>query len=190
MAICFALMLLAPGRILAHGHGEDTVRTESTSVSTNGHHEHHDELQNEEHEKAPYVLNAREQLLEHIHNKLVHFPIALLLVAFVFSLLALKWKNLDQSVLIMVLIAALFAVAAFFTGQAAHEEWERFDEHDPKMWIIHLHQKIGLGILITSWLWVLMLLVKPLKRFAWIIGLAASALVLANAFYGGVISHG
>lgn len=135
--------------------------------------------------EEPMKLNPSEQMLEHLHNKLVHFPIALGVLAFFLTLLNFKWKSFDSAIMVSVLIALLFSIGAFITGK---------DQSEPfigtsKEWIVELHQNFGLAVIINLFVWTIFLTIDKLKKYAWIIGLIASILILAAGFLGGVIAH-
>jgi len=135
--------------------------------------------------EEPMKLNPAEQIFEHLHNKVVHFPIALGLFAFFLSLLNFKWKNFDSAILISVLVAFLFSIVAFITGKNQSEPFIG----TAKEWIVELHQNIGLALIINFFIWTIFLFVDKLKKYAWLAGLIAFILILTAAFLGGVIAH-
>lgn len=135
--------------------------------------------------EAPMKLNPSEQMFEHLHNKMVHFPIALGVFAFLLTLLNLKWKNFDSSILVSVLIALLFSIAAFITGKNQSEPFIG----TAKEWVVEFHQNIGIAVLISFFVWTIFLIIDRLKKYAWIVGLIAFILILAAGFLGGVIAH-
>ncbi len=135
--------------------------------------------------EEPMKLNPVEQIFEHLHNKVVHFPIALGLFAFLLSLLNFKWKKFDSAILISILIALLFSIVAFITGKNQSEPFIGTS----KEWIVELHQNIGLALIINFFVWTIFLYIHKLKKYAWLIGLLASILILTAAFLGGVIAH-
>lgn len=135
--------------------------------------------------EEPMKLNPAEQIFVHMHNKVVHFPIALGLFAFFLSLLNSKWKNFDSAILISVLIALLFSIVAFITGKNQSEPFGG----TAKEWIVELHQNIGLALIVDFFIWTIFLFVDKLKKYAWLVGLIAFILILTAAFLGGVIAH-
>ncbi|KUO58549.1 hypothetical protein APF79_06995 [bacterium BRH_c32] len=135
--------------------------------------------------EEPIRLNPAEQIFEHLHNKVVHFPIALGLFAFFLSLLNFKWKNYNSAILISVLIALLFSIVAFITGKNQSEPFIG----TAKEWIVELHQNIGLALIINFFIWTIFLFVDKLKKYAWLPGLIAFILILTAAYLGGVIAH-
>ena len=135
--------------------------------------------------EEPMKLNPAEQVFEHLHNKLVHFTIALGLFAFLLTVLNFKWKKFDSAILISVLTAFIFSIGAFITGKNQSEPFLG----TAKEWIVELHQNFGTAVLISLFVWTVFLIIDKLKKYAWIIGLIASILILFAAFLGGVIAH-
>lgn len=135
--------------------------------------------------EEPMKLNPSEQIFEHMHNKIVHFPIAIGLFAFFLSMLNFKWKNFDSVILISVLFALLFSIVAFITGKNQSEPFIG----TAKEWIVKLHQNVGLALIINFFIWTIFLFVDKLKKYAWLVGLIAFILILTAAFLGGVIAH-
>ncbi|MEW6506190.1 MAG: hypothetical protein AB1432_00435 [Bacteroidota bacterium] len=135
--------------------------------------------------EEPMKLNPSEQIFEHMHNKIVHFPIALGLFAFFLSLLNFKWKNYNSAILISVLVALLFSIVAFITGKNQSEPFIG----TAKEWIVELHQNIGLALIINFFIWTIFLFIDKLKKYAWLVGLIAFILILSAAYLGGVIAH-
>jgi uncharacterized membrane protein len=135
----------------------------------------------------PYrIPPMKEALLHHLHNKIVHLPIGFGWGAALLFLLAVRWPELHKAGLLLALLGAAFAVAAYFSGQAQEEAFEGTS----KEWVVELHEKIGIATAISLWVLVLFGFWKPLKRFAWLWGLVALALISAAGFYGGLLAHG
>jgi uncharacterized membrane protein len=128
----------------------------------------------------------REALVEHPHNKLVHFPLALAVVAALLLVLGRRRVELDVAGRWLVWFAALGGVAAYFSGRLQEEAFEG----EPKEWLVNLHEKWGLATAIALVLWALLTLWKPARRHAWLWGLVAAALALVTGIYGGVVAHG
>lgn len=132
-----------------------------------------------------YEIKMPDMIFEHTHNKIVHFTVALSIVAFLFTLLNFNWRQFDMTIKILVLLSALASVAAYFTGipQAAVFEGETIE------WVVKLHKNLGIISGGTLWLWFIFLFVTPLKKYAWIIGAIIFILVSITGFYGGVIAN-
>jgi uncharacterized membrane protein len=132
-----------------------------------------------------YELNAGDALFEHIHNKIIHFPIVLAVGAFLFAVLGYKDDRYQIVIKIMLLIAGVFAIIAFFTGT------NQFDPFigDPKEWLAYTHRLFGIASAVSIWLWYLCLIVKPLKKFSWFFAIITVILVSITGLYGGVLAH-
>ncbi len=132
-----------------------------------------------------YELNAEDALFEHMHNKIVHYPIALALVAFLFAVLGYKDDRYLFVVKVMIFIAGVFAIVAFFSGA------NQFDPFigNPKEWLANTHRVLGIASAVSIWLWFLCLSVKPLKRITWVFAIITVLLVSITGFYGGVLAH-
>jgi uncharacterized membrane protein len=128
----------------------------------------------------------REALVEHPHNKLVHFPIALALAAALLTLLSRRRPELEPGTRVLVWLAALGAVIAYFTGRYQLEAFAG----EPKEWIAEVHERWGTATAIGLLLWAAACAWRPARRHAWILALLVAALVLVTAFYGGLVAHG
>ncbi len=133
----------------------------------------------------PFKLNPTEVIFEHLHNKIVHFPIAIGVLAFFFSLLHIRRKSYDATIFILVILGFAFSVAAFFTGNNQVQPFEGTN----KYWVVELHRNFGIGIMIIYFIWLLFLRIEKIKKYAWIIGAVIFVLILITAFLGGVIAH-
>jgi len=137
----------------------------------------------DEPESPSQSISLKEALFEHIHNKVVHFPIALGTVALLLFLLSFRWPEMESGARLLVLLGALSTIVVFFTGQAQEE----FLEGSP---LVGTHEKLGIATALSFWIWVVFNYWKPIRKFAWVWGLVVSSLVLITAFYGGLLSHG
>ncbi|TMQ71119.1 MAG: hypothetical protein E6K80_06495 [Candidatus Eisenbacteria bacterium] len=137
--------------------------------------------------QAPYKMPPLgKALLDNLHNKLIHFPIVLTLVAAVMVIVARKKPQYEPVAYWLVWAAALSVIPAYFTGKAAEQHFEG----KPKEWLAEFHEKQGIVIAITQALWVLSMLKAQTRRFAWIIGILLACMVLGQGFTGGLLAHG
>jgi len=121
----------------------------------------------------------------HLHNKIVHFPLALGTTAAVLLLLAYRWPQYRPAARLLLVGAALFACAAYFSGEAQEEALE----HGPLAEFVEQHEKLGtasgillaLGAALSFW--------PRADRWMWAYALAVLALLSATGFYGGILSH-
>ena len=164
------LTIVGKDTIAVNGHPKKSIMKMGTETET---------------KEEAYVLKPDKEIFAHLHNKVVHFPIAMGLLAFLFSLINLKWKDYDKTVFVLVVLGLIFSLVAFFTVK--HQAEPFFDTG--RYWVVELHQNIGISILITYFVWLFFLLVEKIKKYAWIIGLITSLLILSAGFLGGVIAH-
>lgn len=132
-----------------------------------------------------YDLHIGVELFEHMHNKLIHFPIVFIIAALLLSILGYKESQYDLAIKIFVAIALLFGIAAILTGLNQSEVFHQ----TPKEWVVNIHKIIGIVTIGLIVLWEIFLYSKPLKKYSVIIGIVATAAVLAVGFFGGVIAH-
>ncbi|MGB5893967.1 MAG: hypothetical protein WBG58_07300 [Ignavibacteriaceae bacterium] len=132
-----------------------------------------------------FGLNAGDALFDHIHNKIVHYPIALALVAFLFAVLGYKDDRYQLVIKIMLLIAGVFAIVAFFSGTNQLDPFIG----NPKEWLANTHRLLGIATAILIWIWFLCLSVKSLKKFSMLFAVITVILVSITGLYGGVLSH-
>jgi uncharacterized membrane protein len=154
---------------------QDSVQT-AQSISMN----------HEQQPEEPYQLDVAEALTVHLHNKMIHVPIGLALAAFLLSLLKFKLPELQAGARWLVLLAAIGGVAAYFTGIAQADVFEGVY----KGWIVALHQKLGVATIFLIWVWTLFEFLRPLKKYAVVVGVIVVLLILVTGFYGGILAHG
>jgi uncharacterized membrane protein len=125
-------------------------------------------------------------LFESMHNKIIHFPIVLTLMAALMLVLARRKPEFEPLAFWLVWAAALSALAAYFSGVYAEGEFEK----DPKHWLAELHRKWGIAVGIAQAAWVLLLLRPRTRRFVRVWGFVVVGLVAVAAFLGGLVAHG
>ena len=125
-------------------------------------------------------------LVGDLHNKIIHFPIVLTLVA-TFSLWwGRRRTDLEPVCFWLVWITALSTLAAYFSGQAQAPHYME----GPKAWLVTLHARQGIVIGVGQALWVLSLLRDRTRPLAWVLGVILSVIVLSAGFLGGLVAHG
>ena len=143
-------------------------------------------MNHEQQPEEPYQLEVAEALTEHLHNKMIHVPIGLALAAFLLSLLKFKLPELQAGVRWLVLLAAIGGVAAYFAGIVQADVFEGAY----KGWIVALHEKLGVATIFLMWMWALFEFLRPLKKYAVVVGVIVVLLILVTGFYGGILAHG
>jgi hypothetical protein len=135
----------------------------------------------------PYVLSSPARaLLAHPHNKLIHFPIVLSLLAALLLWLPRRPPELLAAVRLIVIAATITAVAAYFTGQSQAEGFAG----EPKEWVVELHRIWGIAVALALGVWAALLTWRPAGRIPAWWGLVVTALVTVASFLGGVVAHG
>ena len=130
-------------------------------------------------------INIGSVLFEHMHNKLIHFPIVFILGALILILLGYKKENYEPAVKIFVGLAFLLGLAAILTGLNQAEPFV----DTPKEWIVNIHKIMGIITVGLTGIWEILLFTKTNKKYSLAFAVAASLIVLAVGFLGGIIAH-
>jgi uncharacterized membrane protein len=128
----------------------------------------------------------REAAMSHLHNKIIHFPLALGITGSILIFFAKKRPEMIPLVRILLIAAALFAVAAYFTGKAQEEPFE----HGEMEQIVEWHERTGIisGILLC-----LGVIVTSTQRTRSLLPIYAVIQLIAlsiTGFFGGILAHG
>jgi uncharacterized membrane protein len=121
-----------------------------------------------------------------LHPALVHFPIALSLVALLFELLARhpRARNLENAAGVLIVLAALGSVAAVLSGNAAHD-----DAVVPAAAaaLIARHEQVGE---LAMWLLLALAAVRVLLGWrGWLKGVVPWAYLLLAAAAAGLVGY-
>jgi uncharacterized membrane protein len=127
----------------------------------------------------------RTAFTEHLHNKIVHFPLALGLFAAVLIVIAPRWPAYEPAARLLLIAGALAAVAAYFSGEAQHEPFEDSPFHS----VMELHEKFGIATALTLWTGVALTFWSRARRFMPLYGIFLLLLLACTGFLGGVLSH-
>ena len=186
------LSMIVPGIVQSHGD-QDNIQTANIdtftvvngdTIAVNGKSIESENETKAENEK-PFVLDITKELTDHLHNKIVHFPIALGTLAFILTLLNFKEKKFDKAILITVALGFIFSMVAFFTGLNQAEPFEGTG----KEWLVNIHMYFGLSLFFMYFVWLVFLIIDQIKKYSWIIGSIVFVLILITGFLGGVIAH-
>ncbi len=168
--------------------GSDTIAindiaTEQFMVS---HHEKneakHDEAVEEEEEVKEVTLGAA---FEHLHNKLIHFPIALTLIALLLLIIGYKENKYLEAIKLIVPFAAFLTIFTLLSGLAQAEPFEGTATYA----LVETHELLGYGVLTSLILWSIALYVKKLTKLIYPLAILTFILVSITGLYGGVIAH-
>ncbi|MCS7311895.1 MAG: hypothetical protein NZ742_03160 [Acidobacteria bacterium] len=133
----------------------------------------------------PLGVLWREQLFAHVHNKIVHFPIALGLMGAVLALLSLRWSQYASATRLLIVLAALWALASYFTGQAQEAAFKGSELEGVLEW----HERLGIATTILLWLGVVVIWTPPARRWLWVWALIVLVLIPLTGFLGGILAH-
>jgi|WetSurMetagenome_2_1015567.scaffolds.fasta_scaffold230022_3 uncharacterized membrane protein len=125
-------------------------------------------------------------LTAHLHNKAIHLPIGLAIVAFGLSSAAFKFDGFDQPARWCLLFAFAGAIGAVITGLGQAGVYEG----GGKEWIVVAHRTAAYAMLGTLGVWTLFAWIRPLRVWAIVLGLVTMALVAFTGLLGGIIAHG
>jgi uncharacterized membrane protein len=120
----------------------------------------------------------------HLHNKLVHFPIALGLFGAFFLLLSYRYPNYKWPARILLLFAGLFALLAMPAGDHQSGEFEGSSLVKVLQW----HATAGLVTCILIWVSFLLSFFEFSRKFYWIIALALIGAIALAGGLGGILA--
>jgi uncharacterized membrane protein len=120
-----------------------------------------------------------------LHNKVIHFPLALGLAAAVILIIAPRWPSYEPAARLLLIAAALAAVAAFFSGRAQEDQFDDSPFHS----VVELHEKFGIASGITLWTGVALTFWMRARRLMPLYGILLLLLLVCTGFLGGVLSH-
>jgi uncharacterized membrane protein len=127
----------------------------------------------------------RQHVWAHMHNKIVHFPIALGLMGAVLTLLSRRWPHYGAAARLLIVVAALFALAAYFAGRAQEEPFEGSELEEVLEW----HERLGVATTVLLWLGVVIGWAPPARRWLWVWALLVLVLIPVTGFFGGILAH-
>ena len=137
--------------------------------------------------QAPYVMPpVGKELVSNLHNKLIHFPIVLNLVAAALVLASRRKPEYEPVAFWLVWFALLGTLAAYFSGMAQSTEFQ----HRPKEWLVNTHMRWGIGLALSQCVWILALIRRGGRGFATVWSFVIVALVLVTGYLGGLVAHG
>ena len=126
------------------------------------------------------------EIIGRFHPLVVHFPIAVLLVACLFFWLSKeeKFKSLNPAVSITLLIGAISAIASCITGYALSLSGD-YDEE-----LAGRHQWFGISVAVIAVIIYLLYYRKQFSRLVSAFTLLLCALIFITGHLGGILTHG
>jgi uncharacterized membrane protein len=136
-------------------------------------------------QKLDFIAIMKAASTNHIHNKIVHFPIALGLVGVLFSLLAYKFPSFMSSSRWLLFLAGLASVAAILSGRAQKDSIEGVMARQ----VMEAHEMQG--YFAFGWLWLnwAMSFWTSQRKWSWILLLLLSVVLLFTGTLGGALAH-
>ena len=134
---------------------------------------------------AMAAIPWKKALTGNLHNKIVHFPLALGLAAAIFFMIGPRWPAYEPAARLLLIAGALAAVVAFFSGRAQVEQFDDSPFHS----VAELHEKFGIATAITLWAGVALTFWARARRFLPLYGVLLMLVLAGTGFLGGVLSH-
>lgn len=133
----------------------------------------------------PLEIDPRVALGEHLHNKIVHFPLALGMAGGVLLLLSYRWPQFGPGARALLVAAALAAWAAVRSGIAQEEDLEG---GELQLWLDR-HELAGKCTAAALTLTAALALVKQARPIHWLLALVVIGLLAWTGFLGGILAH-
>jgi hypothetical protein len=161
-----------------------TSNVQTSPTATENTHEEEETSSNETSKPRDPKTIMHEAMWSHFHNKIIHFPLALGITASVLILFARRRPEMLPTIRVLLIVAAVFAVAAYFTGKAQEEPFEHGEMHVFVEW----HQWFGIASGICLWAGVI--ISSKAKNLLMPYALTQLVLLSATGFLGGILAHG
>jgi uncharacterized membrane protein len=130
-------------------------------------------------------------MLAHLHNMVVHFPIAFAFVALLLTLWTLRKPDRILELRTVLILAAIAAVIAYFSGERQEEAAEARGVAES---LLDLHETLGTWTMILfvagGVLAVLESFVAPLRRLLLVVPILLVGMVSWTGYVGGQVAHG
>jgi uncharacterized membrane protein len=125
-------------------------------------------------------------LFEHMHNKLVHFPIALGLAAAVILLGRARWAAYQPVAAALLAVAAVFGMAAYLSGGAQAGPFMG----TPTEALVKQHATQGTLTAILLIAGAVLTRVRAAQRWLWLYALFLILAISFTGLLGGLVAHG
>jgi uncharacterized membrane protein len=121
---------------------------------------------------------------KHLHNKIVHFPIALGFFGAFFLLLSYRYPSYKWPARTLLFFAALGATAAYLTGPAQAGEFEGTSYKEVLGW----HQQGAKVVLALLWGALVLSFFDVTRKFFWLYAIVLAWFLLTSAALGGILA--
>lgn len=183
LLITFLVFFVSSG---AFGHIEDKEKEERGINET----EELSETEINGHQSQGKNIFELSRLFEHMHNKVVHFPIACGVVSALFEIISFKLSYFSAPANVLLGITSLSAFAAFLSGKSIEEEYEEeIGENNNSHKALELHETFGfITMIFYSLAFVLKFIPKMQKIGSTIVILMLPVLGITG-YLGGFLAH-
>jgi len=134
------------------------------------------------------IIFDTSRIFSHMHNKIVHFPIALGIMTGIFDILSFFAPAVSLSAKILLGFTALSSIAAFLSGQVAEEEVEDSLTHSLAE-VLEIHESLGLTAMVIYIVAFVLRLIPGTQKLSKIIVILAVPLISFVGYLGGILSH-
>jgi uncharacterized membrane protein len=184
LAFLLPVLILFTSLLSAHEPQSAPAKPEQIPAATSPH-EDHDEEEVASGPARPIPIPFTGNWRRHLHNKIVHFPLALGIVGSLFVFIGLRRPEMMTAARILWFIGAAVGIAAYFSGT-----WqERPFEHGPMHNIFELHENLGIVSVVSMWVGFFLTFVKRLKGLTALVAIEIAAVIACTGFYGGLLAH-
>jgi hypothetical protein len=129
---------------------------------------------------------VEERLFAHNHNKVIHVPIALGMVAALFMALVFFWPEYWDSTRLLLLFAGLSSCAAVVSG--LHQSGNFLD--GPYRHVLKVHMILGYLVSALCFAGFGLTFITQSRRWLWLLGGVLAVLIFMTGLYGGILAHG
>lgn len=143
-----------------------------------------DQAKNQVVEQAQPLVLLREGATQHMHNKIVHFTLALGVVGALFYLMSLWKPEYLKSTRILLALSCAAGALSIPTGEAQGREFETGRLHAT----LEMHETLGKVSLALFVALLVLSFLPSTRKWAWIVALAAALTVMVAGGLGGILA--
>jgi len=132
----------------------------------------------------PVPMPFSTSMKDHLHNKIVHFPVALGIVGSLFVLISLRKPEMLTAARILWFLAAATAVGAYFSGHLQEGPFESGAMHN----IFEVHETLGTVTAIALWVGFFLTLIRRLRGLNILWAIIVLLLASVTGYYGGLLA--
>lgn len=138
------------------------------------------------------IFMARCEVLEknHIHNRVIHFPIAFSIGAGIFEIISFFQPSFSKSSHIMIGLSALSSFASYLTGQKASENIQEKHDFESKKKVLEIHESLGFTLFILNSITFFIKFIQKLRVLSSILVFVCAIISAFSGYTGGILSHG